>query len=49
MTRFPPQAIAIEYDRRGQRARKVFTDHYEAKRFYVLKDKQGKRPSVRKV
>jgi hypothetical protein len=45
----PPQPVAIEYDKRGQRARKVFIDHFKAKRFYILKDRQGKHPTVRKV
>jgi hypothetical protein len=45
----PPDPVAIEYDSRNRRVRKVFTDAYAARRFYCLKDKQGKRPRVRKV
>lgn len=45
----PVEPIAIEYDYRRKRARKVFTDHYAARRFYVAKYKAGKRPRVRRV
>ena len=41
-----PEAIAIEYDSRGQRVCKQFTDHWEARRFYTAKDKAGKNPKV---
>jgi len=44
----PRDPVAIEYDKRGERTRKVFTDHYAARRFYVAKDKAGCNPSVKK-
>jgi len=46
---YPPQPVAVEYDSRGKRVLKTFKDHYEARRFFALKDKQGKRPKVRKI
>ena len=48
MPRYPVE-VAIEYDARGKRVRKLFTDPYAARRFWILKDKQGKRPRVCKV
>lgn len=44
--KYPPVQIIVEYEYRGQRVQKTFTDHYEARRFYVLKLKAGKQPSV---
>jgi hypothetical protein len=44
--KYPPVQIIVEYDSRGSRASKTFTDHYEARRFYASKLKAGKHPSV---
>lgn len=44
-----PLLIAVEYDAYGQRVRKTFEDMYEARRFYVAKDKAGKHPRVVKA
>lgn len=44
-----PESIAVEYDSRGQRVQRVFNDHFEARRFYVAKDKAGKHPKVVRV
>lgn len=41
-------AVQVEYDSRGQRVRKLFTDPYAARRFYVGKLKAGKNPAVKK-
>jgi hypothetical protein len=49
MPKYPPQPIAIEYDSRGKRLQRVFTDHYKARQFFVLKDKAGRNPTVKKV
>lgn len=43
--RTPP--VAVEYDARGKRATKQFTDCYAARRFYVAKLKAGKNPKVK--
>jgi hypothetical protein len=45
--KYPPVKIVIEYDSRGQRESKAFTDHYKARRFYASKFKQGKNPTVK--
>jgi hypothetical protein len=47
--KYPPEPVAIEYDARGRRTQRLFTDHYEARRFYAAKYKAGKRPKVIKV
>jgi hypothetical protein len=44
--RTPVPAVIVEYDSRGKRVRKLFADPYEARRFYVAKDKAGRRPKV---
>jgi hypothetical protein len=44
----PTPPVTVEYDSRGSRATKTFTDAYAARRFYVAKDKSGKRPIVKK-
>ena len=49
MPKYPPQPVAIEYDARGKRVRKLFTDHYQARRFYAAKDKAGRNPKVKKA
>jgi hypothetical protein len=41
-----PVPVVVEYDCRGQRARKHFADAYQARHFYVAKAKAGKRPQV---
>jgi hypothetical protein len=46
MPRYPAELVCIEYDSRSTRVTKVFSDHYKAKAFYVLKYKQGKNPKV---
>ena len=40
--------IAVEYDAHGRRVRKTFDCPYEARRFFVAKEKAGKNPKVRK-
>lgn len=49
MPRYQPEPVAIEYTSRGKRVLKQFTDHYAARRFYSMKDKQGKRPKVKRA
>lgn len=46
---FKTPAVAVEYDRRGERVLKVFGDAYEARRFYKMKLLGGKNPAVKKV
>jgi len=46
MPQYPPEPVRIEYDSRGKRSSKTFTDHYAARRFYAAKDKAGKHPKV---
>ncbi|MEQ8637155.1 hypothetical protein [Gimesia maris] len=38
--------ITVEYDCRGQRKTKDFKCVYEARRFYLTKDKANKNPKV---
>ena len=45
----PIEPVAIEYDCRGKRVIKTLANAYEAKRFWMAKDKAGKNPKVRKV
>ena len=45
--RQPP--VAVEYDCRGKRETKTFTDAYAARRFYVAKLNAGKNPTVKKI
>lgn len=49
MPKYPVEPIAVEYDSRGKRVRKEFTDHFEARRFYATKFKAGRNPRVLKV
>jgi hypothetical protein len=44
--RLPP--IDVEYDAAGVRRVKHFEDAYEARRFFMAKDKEGKNPAVRR-
>jgi hypothetical protein len=46
-SRIPP--VAVEFDSRGRRARKVFINPSKARRFYAQKLSAGKNPAVRKV
>jgi hypothetical protein len=41
-----PQAVCVEYDVRGERVRRTFSNEYAARRFWILKDRAGKRPAV---
>ena len=41
--------VLIEYDSRGKRVTKLFHDPWKAKSFYVMKDKQGKKPKIVEV
>lgn len=41
-----PVAACVEYDSRGRRVWKSFTCCYAARRFFVAKEKAGKRPRV---
>jgi hypothetical protein len=47
---FPMQGdvgpIAIEYDAHGRRVQKTFDDMFEARRFFMAKDRAGKNPKV---
>ncbi len=47
--KYPVEPVTIEYDARGKRVTRTFTDHYEARRFYAAKYKAGKRPKVRRA
>ena len=49
MPRYPVEPVAIEYDSRGKRVRRVFVDHYKARQFYATKFKAGRNPKVVKV
>ena len=44
-TRLP--SVAVEYDSRGQRVRKLFADAFAARRFYTQKAREGKNPQVK--
>ena len=44
--RMPP--VVVEYDCRGERKSKRFSDPYEARRFYAAKFKANKNPMVKK-
>ncbi|WP_425397470.1 hypothetical protein [Aeoliella sp.] len=51
MFRFPANridkpAVVIEYDCRGRRTSKTFTDEFAARRFYATKLKSGCNPRV---
>ena len=46
---FPPEApseVVIEYDSRGRRVQKAFTDAYEARSFFARHFSAGHRPRV---
>lgn len=45
--KYPPVEVIVEYDARGRRVTKAFTNHYEARRFYSAKLKAGASPKVR--
>ena len=45
-TRLP--AVVVEYDVRGGRKQKRFENAYEARRFFVVKDRAGKNPKLTK-
>lgn len=38
--------VNVEYDSRGQRTVKSFTDNFAARRFYIAKSKAGANPKV---
>lgn len=42
----PQEPVVIEYDSRGRRVTKTFTNAYEARRFWISKDRQGRNPHV---
>jgi hypothetical protein len=42
-------SVYVEYDCRGERKRRLFTNAYKARQFYCTKDKCGKHPAVIKV
>jgi hypothetical protein len=44
----PQEPVTIEYTNRGRRVVKVFQNAYSARRFWILKDKQGRNPKVKK-
>ncbi len=44
----PPSNVAVEYDQRGKRVTKQFTNAYEARRFYVRMLKANRNPLVKK-
>ena len=43
------EPVVIEYTSRGQRIRRTFQDPYEARRFWISKEKSGRRPRVVRV
>jgi hypothetical protein len=43
-----PHEIRIEYDSRGKRVVRRFTNPHKAKQFWILKDRIGKRPTILK-
>jgi len=45
-TRCP--AVVVEYDCRGKRKSKQFCDPYEARRFWIAKEKAGRNPKCKK-
>jgi hypothetical protein len=42
-------AVKVEYDARGERRSKVFSNPYEARRFYTAKLKANANPAVKRV
>src|SRR6476620_4297378 len=41
-----PDNVTIEYDSRGKRVRKTFASAFEARKFWKVKDQDGKNPKV---
>lgn len=39
-------AVTVEYDAKGQRVRKEFTDVFASRRFYLAKSKAGANPKI---
>ena len=39
-------SVTVEYDSRGKRVSKEFTDAYAARRFYITKSREGKNPHI---
>lgn len=42
----PNQPVAVEYDCRGQRKTKVLPNAFQAKAFFIGKDKANKNPKI---
>jgi len=42
-------SVIVEYDCRGRRKQKRFSDAYAARRFWIAKDRDGKNPQVRRA
>lgn len=40
--------VVVEYDCRGERKQKQFDEPFEARRFFAMKDRAGKNPTVRR-
>lgn len=41
--------VTVEYDCRGERKTKTFDDAFEARRFWIAKDRDGKNPRVKEA
>lgn len=39
-------SVTVEYDSRGKRVSKYFTDAYAARKFYINKFREGKNPHI---
>jgi hypothetical protein len=39
-------SVVVEYDSRGRRVARTFTDPFAARRFYTDKHRQGKSPKI---
>ena len=46
LARDPKITVTVFYDQWSKRTSKEFTDIYQARRFYVAKDREGKRPAL---
>ena len=44
----PTPTVIVNYDARGKRASKTFSNPYLARRFFLAKEKAGKNPAVKK-
>ena len=44
----PPPAVLVEYDSHGKRVAKQFDNPAAARRFYLAKQRAGKRPALAK-